>query len=93
MSKEETKQQAIQLINKHVFVYQHYRKDIIKAKEHAILEVQSKIDLLKHTKTKLQKEYLECENHLEQQGYANCNMLLNIELNQQKEILKYLKEL
>lgn len=81
MTKQETKQQSESLWNKY---FDEKLQGVMgvpfakrKAKEYSILEVQSKIDLLEEMKQKV---------------YARISFFNN-ELNQQKEILKYLEEL
>jgi hypothetical protein len=72
--KQETKQQAESLIEK----YEPYaHTNWYNAKQCAILEVQSKIDLLE-----------ECNKHLKEYGLEMLG-----KLDHQKEILKYLEEL
>ena len=92
MSKEETKQQAESLIDEHVQIISRMcfpesdKKQVIFNIEYnagikcAILEVQSKIDLLEKYVPKHEKL-----NYTE--------FWLKQEINQQKEILKYLEKL
>jgi hypothetical protein len=82
--KQETKQQAESLIEKHLQALGYLSTDedippyfIPQSKSHAILEVQSKIDLLE-----------ECNKHLKEYGLEMLG-----KLDHQKEILKYLEEL
>jgi hypothetical protein len=88
MIKQETKQQAESLIEKHWkvnpisnFNYKNstceFTPNYGQAIQHTILEVQSKIDLLE-----------ECNKHLKEYGLEMLG-----KLDHQKEILKYLEEL